>query len=111
MIPFYASKEKIYIHLLLNVSIMSIWEIKLKHQSNDLSTDMILKDKVMGGSFSCKIVRDFLRGLAVTIPLHIQEEEEVSIPSLCRSHGELTSLALPRRSSVSLRASQNHSSY
>lgn len=59
---------------------MSIWEIKLKHQSNDLSADMMLKDKVTGGSFSCKIVRDFLRGLAVTIPLHAQEEEEVSIP-------------------------------
>lgn len=80
LIPFYASKEKIYIYLLLNVSIMSIWEIKLKHQSNGLSTDMILKDKVMGSSFSCKIVRVFLRGQTVMIPLHIQEEPEVSIP-------------------------------
>lgn len=59
---------------------MSIWEIKLKHQSNGLSTDMILKDKVMGSSFSCKIVRDFLRGQTVTTPLHIQGEAEVSIP-------------------------------
>lgn len=45
LIPFYASEEKIYIHVLLNVSIMGVREIKLKHPSNDLSTDMILNDK------------------------------------------------------------------
>ena len=59
---------------------MSIWEIKLRHQSNGLSTDVILKGKVMGSSFSCKTERAFLRGQTAVIPLHIEEEAEVSIP-------------------------------
>lgn len=39
------SREKIYMRLLLNVSIMGMWEIKLQHQSNAFSTGVILNDK------------------------------------------------------------------
>lgn len=44
LIPFHVSKENIYMQLLLNFSMMSIWEIKLKHQSNDFSTDTTSND-------------------------------------------------------------------
>lgn len=39
LILFHVSKEKME-RPLLNVSIMGMWEIRLKHQSNDFSTDM-----------------------------------------------------------------------
>lgn len=69
--PFHVSKEKIYIHLLLNVSITGIWEINSNvNQMTSLLTWYWVIN-VMGNSYSCVVLHDFLMGLTVTIPLHV----------------------------------------
>lgn len=76
---FHVSKEKIYIHLLLNVSMMGIWEIKLKRQSNDFSTDRILNDKHDGQFLELHGNTGGSSGLTGKVPLHEYKQSEASI--------------------------------
>lgn len=101
LIPFRVSKEEIYICLLWNVSFMGMWEIKLRHQSNDSSTGMILNDKHDRQFTELWMVwaLDGLRGLTMELPLHIHEQSEASLS--IEQLGERTRLAFPRRSSSS----------
>ena len=91
-IPFRGSKGNVCTHLLLNVPIISIWEIKLEHQSNDFSADMTLRDKCDGQFAALAGSPGLCEGLAVPMSLHAHKHREGSTASNATALG---SSALP----------------